>query len=172
MTKRSSSPNAAPPPKRSRKPAGFRVARPPPTDSQQSSNSSLFITVCQPDERRVTLKAQTRVLASTPDPSTISTNNPEPEVEQWNDSLNSGADAVPTTEPELVKPKRQRKTRNTVRIFSNILCLLYSKLSKAPTERMARIPKHFFRRSASTRRTRGFFGSYQMFNLSTRTWNY
>ena len=172
MTKRSSSLNAAPPPKCSRKPTGFCVAQPPPTNSQQSSNSSLFITICQPDERRVTLKAQTWVLASTPDLSTISTNNPEPEVEQWNDSLNLGADAVPTTEPELMKPKRQRKTRNTVHIFSNILCLLYFKLSKAPTERMAWIPKHFSRWSASTRQTWGFFGSYQMFNLSTRTWNY
>ena len=117
MPKHSSSPNAVPPPKCSCKPAGFHVAQPPPTDSQQSSNSSLFITVCQPDERRVTLKAQTQVLASTPDPSTISTNNPEPEVEQWNDSLNSGADAVPTTEPELVKPKRQKNKKYSAYFF-------------------------------------------------------
>jgi len=153
MTKHPSSPNAAPPPKRSRKPAGFRVARPRPTDSQQSSsNPSLFITVSQPDERRVTLRAQTRVLSSTPDTSTstssTSTNDPEPEVEQSNDSANSGADTVPTTEttePELVKPKRKRRTKNAVCIFSNILCLLYSKLSLASPARMARIPKHFFR---------------------------
>ena len=119
MTKRQHSPSAAPRPKRSRKPTGFRVARPPPTNSQQasssaSSSSSLFVTVSQPDERRVTLKAQSRLIPSTSGPSTspsISDDTPEPENE--NESIPQ-ADIEPPPEPQPVKPKRIRKTKNTV----------------------------------------------------------
>ena len=49
MAKCPHSPIVAPPPKCSRKPTGFRVARPPPNNSQ-SSFSSIFVTVSQPDE--------------------------------------------------------------------------------------------------------------------------
>jgi hypothetical protein len=123
MAKRPSSPNSGHPPKRSRKPPGFRVARPAPSESQlsSSSKSSLFITV-KPHERRGILNAQTRVFSSTPDPDpstslSISTND-EPEVEQ-HDFVNLDADTGPTPEPELDKQKRERKTNNAVRSSSN-----------------------------------------------------
>jgi hypothetical protein len=130
MTKRPNSPNfTAPPPKRSRKPAGFRVARRPPTNSQTpSANSSLFVTVSQPDERRVTLEANSRVISS----ASIQSQPPSisPEAEQCNDSTcNSGAEIGPPPEQEPVKPKRKRKTKNTVCNFYDISCLLYYNLS-------------------------------------------
>jgi len=111
MTKRQHSPSAAPWPKRSRIPTGFRVAQPPPTNSQQASSSaslslSLFVTVSQPDERRVTLKAQSRLIPSTSGPSTspsISDDTPEPENE--NESIPQ-ADIEPPPEPQPMKPKR------------------------------------------------------------------
>jgi len=118
MTKCQRSPSAAPLPKRSRKPTGFRVARPPPTNSQRqastSSSSSLFVTVSQPDEQCVTLKAQSRLIPSTSGPSTtpsISDNTPEPEIENEGTSQ---ADIEPTPDSQPVKPKRKRKTKNTV----------------------------------------------------------
>jgi len=121
MAKRPHSPAVAPPPKCSRKPPGFRVARPPPNNSDQASSSSnsLFITVSQPDEQRGTLKAQTRVLSSAPGPSTpsISANTPQPEVEQWDEStLTSGAETG---------PKRKRKTKNSVRKSSEIVPTIF-----------------------------------------------
>jgi hypothetical protein len=175
MTKRPNSPNAAPPPKRSRKPAGFRVARRPPTNSQtpsgSSANSSLFITVSQPDERRVTLEANSRVISSAStqsQPPSIS-----PEAEQWNDSTcNSGAEIGPPPEQEPVKPKRKRKTKNTVCNFYHISCLLYSNLSSGPSRGMAQIQKHIFGRTPSTRWTWRFFKSYRMLKLSKGTRGY
>lgn len=135
MTKRPNSPNAAPPPKRSRPPAGFHVARHPPTSSQPSTpsaNSSVFVTVSQPDERRGTLAANTRVISSTqaqaPSPSISA------KAEQWNDNaVNSGADIGPPAEQEPVKPKRKRKTKNAVCNFYKIACFVYSKLSSGPS---------------------------------------
>jgi hypothetical protein len=143
MTKRPNSPNAAPPPKRSRKPAGFRVAQRPPTDSltPSSTNSSLFITLSQPDKRRVTLEANTQVISSAstqPQSPSISL-----DVEQRNDSTcDSSAEIGPLPEQEPVKPKRKRKTKNTVCNFYDISCLLYSNLSSGPSRRMAEIQKH------------------------------
>ena len=136
MTKRPNSPNAAPPPKHSHKPAGFRIARHPLTNSQTpSANSSLFVTVSQPDERRVTLEANSWVISSAstqPQPPSIS-----PEAEQWNDSTcNSGAEIEPPPEQEPAKPKRKRKRKNTVCNLYDIACLLHS-LSSGPSRGMA-----------------------------------
>ena len=133
MTKRPISPNAAPPPKRSRKPAGFRLARRPPTNSQtpSSTNTSLFVTVSQPDEQRVTLEASNRVISSAQSQPSISA-----EAEQWNDSTGiSGADSEigPPPEQEPMKPKRKRKTKNAVCNFYKIACFVYSKLSSGPS---------------------------------------
>ena len=75
MSKHLSSSKEEPLPKRPRrKPAGFRLARPAP-DPAPSSNTSLFVTVSQPDERRGILQAQNRVLFSTPVPSVVDTPN-------------------------------------------------------------------------------------------------
>jgi hypothetical protein len=123
MTKRQHSPSAAPRPKRSRKPTRFRVARPPPTNSQQasssaSSSSSLFVTVSQPDKRRVTLKAQSQLIPSTSGPSissSISNNTPEPEPFEHESTPQT--DIEPAPEPLPVKPKRKRKTKNMVCIY-------------------------------------------------------
>jgi hypothetical protein len=114
MKKRPHSPTAALPSKRSRKPIGFRLARPSPMNSQPSalSNSSLFITLSQPDERRVTVASQPRIIASTSSPSmttSTSANVSEPEI-----MTESTAELEPTPEPQFVKPKRNRKTKNAV----------------------------------------------------------
>jgi len=173
MTKCPNSPNTAPPPKCSRKPAGFRVAQRPPTNSQtpSSANSSLFITVSQPDERRVTLEANSQVISSAStqsQPPSVS-----PETEQWNDSTcNSGAEIGPPPEQEPVKPKRKRKTKNTVCNFYDIPCLLYSNLSSGPSRGMAQVQKHIFGQTPSTRWTWRFFRPYRMFRLSKGTWSY
>jgi hypothetical protein len=66
MSKRTNSLTEIPPPKRSRRPAGFRVARPAPVSLQPSTSStSLFVTVNQPDNQRGIFEAQSRVLTST-----------------------------------------------------------------------------------------------------------
>ena len=145
MTKRPHSPGAALPPKRSRKPSGFRVARPPPTNSQRStlSNSSLFVTVSQPDERRGTVSTQSRVISSTSSPSTTtstSANVSEPEI-----VTESTAEFEPTPEPQFVKPKRKRKTKNTV-----FICLISGAYwiltySSGSSQGMAEVPEYILR---------------------------
>lgn len=121
MSKRSNDSKEAPPAKRYRKPAGFRLARPCPSQpsTSLSSNTSVFVTVSQPDERRGALQAQTRILPShqgssvpTIDPTTSSTSSPPP-VEPVTGS------SVEHTPPEqdseqTVKPKRKRYTTNAV----------------------------------------------------------
>ena len=134
MTKHPNSPNLVPPPKRSRKPAGFRVAqRPPPnsqTPSSSCSNSSLFVTVSQPDELCVSITAKTRVLSSTQDQPPPPIVSPEAEpVEQWNESV----DIEPPPEQEPVKPKRKRNTKNMVHNSYAISGLPYSNSSSGPT---------------------------------------
>ncbi|KIJ90576.1 hypothetical protein K443DRAFT_35778, partial [Laccaria amethystina LaAM-08-1] len=54
MSKRPGSSTESNAPKRQRKPAGFRAARPPSAlpGASSSSNSALFVTVTQPDERQ------------------------------------------------------------------------------------------------------------------------
>ena len=143
MTKRPHSPGAALPPKRSRKPSGFRIARPPPTSSQPStlSNSSLFVTVSQPDDRRGTVITQPRIIASTSSPSTTtstsSANVSKPEI-----VTESTAEFGPTPEPPAVKPKRKRKTKNTVfiRLISGAYWILT--YSSGSSQGMAEIPEY------------------------------
>lgn len=142
MTKRPHSPGAALPPKRSRKPSGFCIAQPPPTNSQPStlSNSSLFITVSQPDEQRVTVTTQSRIIASTSSPSTTtstSANVSEPEI-----VTESTAEVEPTPEPQFVKLKRKRKRKNTV--FIRLISDAYQILtySSGSSQRMAEVPEY------------------------------
>lgn len=123
MSKRTNPSNDAPQAKRSRKLAGFRLARQfLPTSETSGSNSSssktsLFITVNQPDERRGALRAQTRLLSGTPEP-----------LAQNSGNLQHGAEAeegyaesqLEVERPEQnAKPKRKRYTRNLVGNFSN-----------------------------------------------------
>ena len=153
MTKCPNSPNAAPPPKRSRKPAGFCIARRPPINTQTpSANSSIFVTVSQLDKQHVTLEANIQVISSASTQSQPPSNSPE--AGQWNDSTcNSGTETGPPPEQEPVKPKRKRKTKNAVCNFYDISCLLSSNLSSGPSHTMAPIQKHIFGQTPSTRWT-------------------
>ena len=115
MSKGSNDSKEVPPAKQYCKPAGFRLARPGPSQpsTSLSSNTSVFVTVSQPDEWRGTLQAQTRVLPSqqvpTIDPTTPSSSSPLP-VEPVDGSPVGHA----PPEEETVKPKRKRYTMNTV----------------------------------------------------------
>jgi hypothetical protein len=115
----------APPPKRSRRLAGFHLARPVHDIVQPSSSpsSSLFVTVHE--ERRGSLKAHSQLLSSTPDPSTrASTPAPqsialETAVEHTYDD---NADSFAQVEDNGTKTKRKRHTKNAVRSSSESLC--------------------------------------------------
>lgn len=132
MTKRSNPSKEGPLPKRSLRRTGFHVARPasgieqPPT----SSNSSLFVTVHK--ERRGCLKAQSRLLSSTPYPPTrastptVQSNPPETAVEHTYDSDSDWVESTPQVEDQGAKPKRKRNTKNKVYISSESLCATYS----------------------------------------------
>lgn len=124
MSKRTNSSNEIPPPKRSRKPAGFRLARPPPVSSQpsntnSSSGTSLFVTVNQPEEGRGTLQAQNRLLTSTQGPST----SPSPEFHaqlpiepstEFQDSDEPIQNQDEQIQQQTDKPKRKRYMTNAV----------------------------------------------------------
>ena len=127
MSKRSNTSKEALPAKRTRLALGFRLARPPPqaTPSQPThpGNTSLFITVNQPDERRGILQAQHRVLSSTfGDPAETSTPNspvppPPPTLEDSALPFELIDDTQNPTVPQeelTVKPKRKRYTTNAV----------------------------------------------------------
>jgi hypothetical protein len=131
MPKRPNPSNEVPLPRRSRRPAGFRLARPT-SDLAQPSNSSLFITVHE--ERRGGLKAHPRLLSSTPDPSTRAStptkqsDNPETVEHTYDDNADSLAQDEPTPQVEDcgAKPKRKRHTKNAVCSSSKPLCAMYS----------------------------------------------
>jgi hypothetical protein len=106
MSKRTNSSNEIPPPKRPRKPAGFRLARPAPVSSQPSNSSistSLFITVSQPEERCGTLQVQNRLLTSTQGPST----SPLPES-QSQPPIEPNTEFQDSDEPILVQIQDER----------------------------------------------------------------
>lgn len=148
MSKRLSSSNKEPLPKRSRrKPAGFRLARPAPDPTQPpSSNTSLFITVSQPDERRGILQAQNRVLFSTPVPSDVNTPNSSTQpltlppdsphttesVKPYDDTQN--IDPSSPEERQTSKIKRKRNTTNAVCYHRLILLLDLTALQHRLTE--------------------------------------
>ena len=126
MSKRTNSPIEIPPAKRSRRPAGFRVARPLPVSSQPGTSSStsrsLFVTVNHPDEQRGILEAQNRVLTSTISTQGSSTSPSqeslliEPNTE-FQDIPQIQDESIPIHEPlqqETVKPKRKRNLTNAV----------------------------------------------------------
>lgn len=125
MSKRPNSPNEAPPIKRIRLRPGFRLARPDPVASQATPplNTSLFVTVSQPDERRGILQAQNRILSSTPaaqvaasdlstppPPSTSESDvppPPEPDIDIQDQP-------APQGEEQTVNPTRKRNTATIV----------------------------------------------------------
>lgn len=116
------------PPKRSRKleAAGFRVARSTsalPDQSDQSistSNSSLFITITQPDNRG-TLNTQGRILSNAREhsvPSSISATDLNAALELQNDDAVDSTSFLNSPQVELPdKPKRARQTKNSVRCY-------------------------------------------------------
>jgi hypothetical protein len=124
MSKRPGSTTEANPSKRARKPAGFRAARSISTLQTNTSNSSLFVTVTQPNERRGILKARTRIFHNSPEPPASSStpdthsNAPKPAVDTQYDDI---SDPLPES-PSVVEvpdpnPKRKRHTKNAVSIL-------------------------------------------------------
>jgi hypothetical protein len=122
MSKRPGSSNNLNPPKRQRKPAGFRAARSTsalqvPDQSSSALNSSLFITITQPDKCG-TLNTQGRILSGAAEqsdndsgPSSNSATNSNAALELHND------DAVDSTLSQVElpdNPKRTRQTKNSV----------------------------------------------------------
>jgi hypothetical protein len=133
MSKHSNPSDEVPLLRHSRRRAGFRIARPV-SDLVQpsSSNSSLFVTVHE--ERRGSLKAHSRLLSPTLDPSTrastptAQSNTPETAVEHtFNDNVDSHAQAEPTPQVEDhgAKRKRKRRTNNVVCSSSKFLCAMF-----------------------------------------------
>ena len=127
MSKRTNSTIEIPPAKRSRRPAGFRVARPPPVSLQPSASTStsrsLFVTVNQPDEQRGgVLEAQNRVLTSTQSSSTSPSQESHvqlpivPNTEFQDTQIQD--EPIPIHEPivqqQTGKPKRKRNMTNAV----------------------------------------------------------
>lgn len=117
MSKRPSSSNERPLAKRSRRQAGFRLARPAPVslEPSSSSNTSLFVTVS--DEQRGTLQAQNRIISSVPDPPVSTPDISTPSFSEYDTSLPPEAD----TEIQD-KTKRKRNTTNAVSYTSQFLC--------------------------------------------------
>jgi len=125
MSKRENSTENGPCAKRQRLPPGFRLARPVPSSSQQSSSSSssLFVTV---SARRGTLTAGNRLLSSTLEPSTPSSDSVsqptlDPQAagtndEEVPDEAEAGELLALDTETAS-KPKRKRFTKNSVRLI-------------------------------------------------------
>ena len=114
MSKRSNTLKEALPVKRTRLAPGFRLARPPQATRSQPTqpvNTSLFVTVNQPDERRGVLQAQHRVLSLTSGPPADTSN-----VEDSASLLEVIDDQNPTgpQEEPTVKPKRKRYTTTAV----------------------------------------------------------
>ena len=132
MSKRTNSSNEVPPPKRSRRPAGFHLARPVPVSMQPStstSSTSLFVTVSQPDEQHGILEAQNRVLTSTQTNQDLSTSSSpmshaqlpiEPNTELLDEPIQIQDEPL---QSEKVKPKRKRDTTNAVSYILPILVL-------------------------------------------------
>jgi hypothetical protein len=123
MSKRTNSSDEVPPAKRSRRPAGFRLTRTAPVPSQPSSsaNSSLFVTITQPDKRRGILQAQNRVLPSTHGRTSSSSSSPSPSEAQLpiepiepNTEIPDEPELIPQAQQQTVKPKRKRNMTNAV----------------------------------------------------------
>ena len=103
--------------KRTRRQPGFRLARPAPVQPSSSSNSSLFVTVRQPDEQRGILQAQNRILSSIPDPSISTQDISPPSLSLEYDTPQDVEDVESNVEIQD-KPKRKRYTTNAVSYIS------------------------------------------------------
>jgi hypothetical protein len=124
MSKRSSSLNEVPPAKRSRRPAGFRLARAGPVSAEpstSSSSTSLFVTVSQPEERRGTLQAENRVLPSTQDSSATSSEVTNAQAAFDRDIEAYHDETIQIQEDPLLQqtPKAKRK-----RNMTNAVCVI------------------------------------------------
>jgi hypothetical protein len=138
MSKRANSSENEPRAKRSRLPAGFRLARSVPTGSQpsSSSNSSLFVTVSANSRRRGALTGESRLIPSTPQSSeppsssiTQPPSDPQPAADDHEEHIGTQVEAGEMPPPETeatAKPKRKRYTTNAVRnkFNSSLKCIL------------------------------------------------
>ena len=139
MSKRANSSGNQPQAKRSCLPAGFRLARSVPADSQpsSSSNSSFFVIVSANSHRRGAFTGESHLIASTcqssePPSSSIAQPNLDPQPAAPDDHKgHSGtqveAGEMPPPETEATaKPKRKRYMTNAVRnkFNSSLKCIL------------------------------------------------
>ena len=116
MSKRTNSSSEVPPAKCSRRPAGFHQTRTAPVPASQptsSANTSLFVTISQPDKQRGILQAQNRVLTSTHGPTTSSSSSSEAQLPiEPNTEIRDKP--IPQAQQPTVKPKRKRNMTNAV----------------------------------------------------------
>jgi hypothetical protein len=132
MSKRASSSKNEPQAKRTRLPAGFRLARPVPSGSQpsSSSNSSLFVTVSANSRRRGALTGENRLIPSTlnsSEPPSSSVAQPPvdsqpaaPDDHEGHSGTQVEAGEMPPPETEAnAKSKRKRYTTTAVRNYFN-----------------------------------------------------
>ena len=128
MSKQPFSTDRTPPAKCSCRQPGFRLAHPAPVSvslqlgSGLSSNTSLFVTVKQPDEQHGILQAQNRILPSVLDPSPpVST----PDISTTSLSSEYDTSLPVEADPEIQdKPtgKQKRNTTNAVSYTSQFWC--------------------------------------------------
>ena len=141
MSKRENSTQNGPRAKRQRLPPGFRLARPVPSSSQESSSSSssLFVTVSASARRRGNLTAGNRLLPSTIESSTPSSDSvSQPNDEEVPPADEAEAGELPAQDTETAsKPKRKRFTKNVVRIISIFFQTDTNVFFSGPTHRMA-----------------------------------
>ena len=140
MSKRQNSTQNGPQAKRQRLRPGFRFVRPVPADSQRSaSSSSLFVTVSASSRRRGNLTAENRVITSTLESSTPSSDSvSQPNDEEVPPADEAEAGELPAQDTETAsKPKRKRFTKNVVRIISIFFQTDTNVFFSGPTHRMA-----------------------------------
>ena len=118
MSKRENSNQNGPQVKRQRLRPGFRFVRPTPFGSQQSasSSSSLFVTVSASSRRRGNLTAENRLITSTVEPSTPSSDSVSTSDLEVLHEGEAGQGPPPDTGTAL-KTKRKRFTKNAVRFI-------------------------------------------------------
>ena len=164
MSKRPGSSTESNAPKRQRRRAGFRAARPPPalSGASSSSNTALFVTVTQADERRSGLTGQSRALPNTYEPSASITPSEASELvlQPQLEDPSALMEDVP-----VAKSKRKRLTRNAVRYHSTLMHVSCSNSLLGSTKRVAQVSSHIFGWGATARRTRWFYGSGRLFPL-------
>lgn len=144
MSKRAISSSNTNTTKRARKSTGFRVARPPPASTQAptstpNSNTSVFVTVRQPNETHGRLEAQTRVLESSVEaseaPSGPVTGASEP-LEIGDDGLSESPLSAGVEVPEEELSELGQRIRHTRNAVNSSHCLTSLFCTKVPQDHL------------------------------------